>query len=348
MISTRDCFQTRSRRPSAAFAPGSARKASTYMAVLLCIGCGAAERDRLQHEVSSLRYDLVQARQHNEDLKRRMRMTESRDRVLVNLVRGLTADPNAAVASPADPGQAHASLAAIDRDLDQLAETIHQSRENLSALRDERAALQGQLQQALDAIEETRKREQAARDRLVALRDALMRVTTREAGQIELKIIDNRLILQLPETMLFERGTATIKRNGKPALNAVASALMEVADLELEVVGHTALGSADRGGPFDSPWQLSATRAANVAAYLTQRGVDKQRISTVGQADLNPVEPDPASPGQPRNRRVELILHPRAADAPAATETAPATGPDAAVPPATSPVPAAPAPAQPQ
>lgn len=306
-------------------------------ALLLAGGCGAAERDRLQREVSGLRYDLVQARQHNADLKHRMRLTETRDRVLVNLVRGLTADPNAAASSAADPGVAHASLAAIDRDLDDLAETIHQSRTDLSALRHERAALQRQLQQALDAIEQTRAIERAAQERLVALRDALMRFTSADAAAMELTIVDNRLLLKLPDSMLFDRGAAAIKRAGKPALNALASALLEVSDLELQVVGHAALGSADRGG-FESAWQLSAARAAHVAAYLAARGVDARRLSAIAHADLAPIEFEPGSERQRLNRRVELVLRARP---PEAADNPPRSS-DAVPVPATQPTPAAP------
>lgn len=306
--------------------PGASKIAAGGAGLLLLLastGCGAAERDRLRREVNALRYDVAQTRQHNDDLKRRMRLTETRNRVLISLVRGLTAEPAAPPADPAAPGQAKESLAAIDRDLDELAITARQSRQDVEALRGERTRLRAQLQQALDAIEATRAREQAARDRLEALRDALARAGTREGAIPEPRIVDDRIVLPLPDSLLFERGQSTIQRAGRLALDAIASALREVPDLRLEIDGHAAIGAADRSAAYETAWQLSAARAAKVTQYLSVHGVDKARLSSVAYADTRPLDSDPALDHQRVNRRVELVLQPVSA-APPTAATAPA------------------------
>jgi chemotaxis protein MotB len=286
----------------------------TCVAVLLATlglaGCGASERDQLKREIASLQYDVQQTRQHNDDLKHRMRLTEARNRVLISLVKGLSADP----ASGAEqPGAAQESLVAIDRDLDELALTVRQSRDDLHSLKQERQALQQELQLALTNIEQTRAREQAASERLMAMRDAVMRHTTPEAGSLEVRLGDNRVVFHLPESLLFDPGRASIRKAGRPVLDTIASALLEVANLQLQIAGHAALGKADPTGPgatFNTAWQLSAARAVNVTQYLIGRGVEKERLSAIAYGDTRPLDPDPSLEMQAVNRRVEILLIP--------------------------------------
>jgi chemotaxis protein MotB len=294
---------------------------TVLLAILALAGCGASERDQLRREVASLRYDVQQTRQHNDDLKRRMRLTEARNRVLISLVKGLSADPGSGAEQP---GAAQQSLLAIDRDLDELALTVRQSRDDLHSLKQEREALQQELKLALTNIEQTRAREQAESERLMAMRDAVMRHTTREVGSLEVRVADNRVVFHLPESLLFDRGRASIPKAGKAVLDAIASALLEVANLQLQIAGHAALGKADptgAGAAFNTTWQLSAARAVNVTQYLIGRGVEKQRLSAVAYGDTRPLDPDPSLEMQSVNRRVEIVLIPLPEEPPTATPT---------------------------
>jgi chemotaxis protein MotB len=303
------------------------------LAGLALSGCGASERDRLTRELESLRYDVQQTRQHNDDLKRRIRLTEARNRVLTNLVKGLSADSGSVTSGAEQSGAARESLVAIDRDLDELALTVRQSRDDLHSLRQEREALQQELQQALSNIEQTRAREQAVSERLMAMRDALMRVATPETGSLEVRVTDNRLVFHLPESLLFDRGRASIRKAGKPVLDTIASALLEVANLQLQIGGHAALGQADptgAGAGFQTAWQLSAARAVNVTQYLISRGVEKQRLSAVAHADTKPLDPDPAPDMQRVNRRVEIVLIPTPTEPTIVSPSAEAPLPDQA------------------
>jgi len=71
--------------------------------------------------------------------------------------------------------------------------------------------------------------------------------------------------------------------------------------LEIEVDGHT-----DRGGEKATPellQALSQNRANSVRDYLTAKGVDLKRITTIGFGNLKPVSKD-----QSLNRRVEMKI----------------------------------------
>lgn len=289
------------------------RRALTYAALALALGCVlescTSNEDGLRKQVSELRYDLAQARQHNQDLRRRVRLAEARNRVLIDLVKGLTADSSATASGGV--GRAHESLAALDGDIETLSATLRQSRTDFEALRTQRASLQEELHHATRQIEQARAEEAAANQRLAAFREMLLHVRAMiAAGDLKVRIIDNRMLLQLREALLFDRGKAALKRNGRALLDDLAKVLIAVGDREFQIAGHTASGSLDKGS-YESDWHLSAARALNVTRYLVARGVPKARLSAAAHADTRPATAQEASQDAWMNRRIEIVLMPR-------------------------------------
>ena len=70
-----------------------------YLGLGLSLLACASDEDALRAEVKDLRYDVGQAQQRNHDLKRRMQLAEARNRVLIDLVKGLTAEPGSTAAA---------------------------------------------------------------------------------------------------------------------------------------------------------------------------------------------------------------------------------------------------------
>jgi outer membrane protein OmpA-like peptidoglycan-associated protein len=73
----------------------------------------------------------------------------------------------------------------------------------------------------------------------------------------------------------------------------------------LEVAGHT-----DSIGSDAYNDQLSQRRAQAVASYLTSRGVNSQRLMTVGGGERYPVASNDTEAGRAQNRRVEISVMP--------------------------------------
>jgi chemotaxis protein MotB len=284
---------------------------------LLFGGC-VSDEDRLRAQVRELHYDVAQGKQHNQDLKRRMRLVEARNRVLTSLVQGLTAEPAEVVASAGHPpagqkeiGRAQASLQALDRDLEELVSTVHEARHDMHALRAQRKALAGELDRATRAIEQAQAQETAANDRAVAYREMLLRFKAiMAAGNLKVRVVDNRMVLQLPETLLFDRGRAALKKDGRKLLDEVATVLTAVGDREFQIAGHTATGRADAGS-YESNWHLSAARAVLVTTYLIDKGVPKHRLSAAAFADTRPAATGSLLDADRLNRRIEIVLLPR-------------------------------------
>ena len=63
-----------------------------------------------------------------------------------------------------------------------------------------------------------------------------------------------------------------------------------------------------KGGAFPSNWELSTARASGVVRFLISGGVDPERLSAIGYADLRPIASNETAAGRALNRRVEIVL----------------------------------------
>ena len=59
---------------------------------------------------------------------------------------------------------------------------------------------------------------------------------------------------------------------------------------------------------FRDNWMLSSARASRVASFLTERGLDPERVSAVGYGENHPVATNATPEGRARNRRVVIVV----------------------------------------
>jgi outer membrane protein OmpA-like peptidoglycan-associated protein len=109
----------------------------------------------------------------------------------------------------------------------------------------------------------------------------------------------------MPGNIAFATGSSTITPSFYSALDSVASVLVKSPDTTITVSGHT-----DSVGKPDANLQLSKSRADSVARYLVSKGVNSQRIETVGFGDRYPIASNDNEQGRSQNRRVEIKIHP--------------------------------------
>jgi chemotaxis protein MotB len=116
-----------------------------------------------------------------------------------------------------------------------------------------------------------------------------------------------RLVIRLASSDFFDQGRAVLRPKVLPALDALATELKEL-NRSLRVEGHTD-DTRGQGGPFRGNWELSASRAATVAAYLeAAHGVPPAHLSAVGFADTRPLRQEESAEAHELNRRVELVV----------------------------------------
>lgn len=103
-------------------------------------------------------------------------------------------------------------------------------------------------------------------------------------------------------TINFDFDSAKIKDESKPQLDSLAKALQteRLATLRFQVEGHT-----DAQGTATYNDALSARRAASVVTFLTQAGVDSERLRFTGKGFRELLEP--SDPKSATNRRVRIL-----------------------------------------
>ncbi len=116
----------------------------------------------------------------------------------------------------------------------------------------------------------------------------------------------------LDEALLhFANGKADVDAAGSAAIRKVAESLKGYAgEYSLVVTGYT---SSVGGKAFNKA--LSKRRADAVAKVLEEAGIPKDRVTTVGAGPENPVADNKTKEGQARNRRVEIDVKVKDANA---------------------------------
>ena len=178
--------------------------------------------------------------------------------------------------------------------------------------------LTASLEQQKKALEEYAVRTKQLDDlkrRFDVLKTKLQKLT--EYG-LKVETRDNRMLIQLPGDVLFDSGSANLRKDGKDILGQVAEVVRNDAQLsarEFQVAGHTDTKPL-KGGPFLDNWGLSAMRARTVVEFLTHPeadgggGLSPAKWSAAGYADTDPVAPNDTDDNRKKNRRVELVVQP--------------------------------------
>jgi outer membrane protein OmpA-like peptidoglycan-associated protein len=115
------------------------------------------------------------------------------------------------------------------------------------------------------------------------------------------------LIVQLPADVTFAFNQADIRPRFYPALDAFARTLREFPGTDVEVIGHT-----DAIGSEAYNQRLSELRGRAVADYLVAARTEPSRLIVEAMGEAEPVASNATIEGRAANRRVELIVHPRA------------------------------------
>ncbi|MCA9583032.1 MAG: OmpA family protein [Myxococcales bacterium] len=192
--------------------------------------------------------------------------------------------------------------------------TCDQERETLNKLVGGLSADAKQSQTRLEAMQkalaQVQAREAQAQARLETFRSMLKQLKSMiDSGKLRVRIVRNRMVVELPEAVLFDSGKADLKEDGKAVVAELAPILASLSKREFQVGGHTD-NVPIKTRRFPSNWELSATRAVNVAKLLTENGVESTRVSAAGYADSQPVESNDTPEGRAKNRRIEIALLP--------------------------------------
>lgn len=200
----------------------------------------------------------------------------------------------------ADLHQRRAEIATLKAELDQLSTSSDRTRALGSARIAELQRRLTELQAAQTAVEA----------RAALYRDLSRRLGKQiDDGDLAIVVRDGRMVLQLPNDVLFDTGRTELKPAGTKALEAIGEVLKTMPQRHFQIAGHTD-NVPIHTAPFASNWELSSGRALRVVHFLRGRGVSDSMLSAAGYADVDPVASNDTPDGKRKNRRTEITLQP--------------------------------------
>lgn len=125
-------------------------------------------------------------------------------------------------------------------------------------------------------------------------------------SQVMIDLTNKGLVISLADTSFFDLGSTDLKPDGKAALLSIAQSIATVSNA-ISVEGHTDNTPAGKSGV--SNWVIGATRAANVAQYLSTVGkIPAKRFQVVSYAEYRPLFPNDSPEHKALNRRVDIVV----------------------------------------
>jgi len=118
------------------------------------------------------------------------------------------------------------------------------------------------------------------------------------------KIVVTKEKIELKQEVYFDTGKATIKQESFDMLTEVAGVLKDNPDIRKVLIA----GNTDSRGSASLNQKLSEARAAAVREFLVGRGVEPNRMDSVGYGESKPLVPGNNEAAWSKNRRVDITI----------------------------------------
>ena len=250
---------------------------------------------------------LDQLAQSNRELERVQRELEEAQEARVVLEAELQRDLASVQAELEATEQRLAEVEDARRNAQLQAATTENERTRLSQLLSQRGEEAESLRQRLEALAAV---EQEIRERNAIYEDVIGRFRSMiEAEQLSVSIDRGRMVINLPQDILFPSGSATLGNEGRATLSQVGEVLATIDERRFQVEGHTDNVPISTAR-FASNWQLSAARALSVVTLLQEVGVPPENLSGAGYGEYQPAADNEDPAGRELNRRIEIVMLP--------------------------------------
>jgi chemotaxis protein MotB len=201
----------------------------------------------------------------------------------------------------------------IEKADQKLKETRHQldlASEELFDLHVKRQDLQQELKESNLQIEMLRDLEAERKKRNEIYAQFVSRLQQMiDAGELSVTIKNGRIVIELPDNILFDSGRSQLNQAGRKALTQIAGILSQFADRRFQVEGHTD-DKPIKSARFPSNWELSAARALAVVHLLIEAGMEPSNVSAAGFGEFQPKGDNATPEGRQLNRRIEIVMLP--------------------------------------
>lgn len=290
---------------------------------LLCAVLGGSCVTTGTYEAKIAELDALRTQHEQEAAAREHAAAATAAKTISDLDQNLSSARAELIALRAELGTASTDRDALRRHLDDQTALVGELKKRLEKLGqnvDRLVSEKGQLAQGLEdtraRLEELRKQREAAESRLATFKSLVARFQSMiDAGQLKVVVRNGRMLISLPDNVLFDSGSTELKAGGRTALGKVAEVLASIPDRSFLVAGHTD-DVPIHTARFPSNWDLSAARAVEVVNFLVARGMKPQALAAAGYAEHAPLALNDSADHRALNRRIEIVLQPNLAELP--------------------------------
>ncbi|MEE9343254.1 MAG: OmpA family protein [Gammaproteobacteria bacterium] len=137
-----------------------------------------------------------------------------------------------------------------------------------------------------------------------AMEEALAEEQRRNDLEIQ-RLQDDSIRINVSNRVSFDFDSAALKPDFEYTLNKVANVLGDYNRTVVHVIGHTDSTGSDRYNQT-----LSERRAGSVVGYLSNKGINTERLRKEGHGESEPIADNTTESGRRKNRRVEILVKP--------------------------------------
>ena len=180
---------------------------------------------------------------------------------------------------------------------------IERMRKSLGSTQKELSASQAEIATLRKIEAETKRRNEIYAQFVNRLKTMI------DGGQLTVSIDAGRIVINLPNNVLFSSASANLNSAGQQALAQIGDVLKQFSDRRFQIEGHTD-NVPIKSERFPSNWELSTARALSVVHLLTEIGVPSENISAAGFGEFRPRADNETEEGKQLNRRIEIVMLP--------------------------------------
>ncbi len=111
------------------------------------------------------------------------------------------------------------------------------------------------------------------------------------------------IVVEFSSNVLFGFDQSNLSYDARTSLDKLVTVLNTYQETDIEVQGHT-----DSKGSLAYNQKLSEQRAGTVTNYLTDKGIDRNRVTINGFGETLPKYSNDSEDGRAQNRRVEFLI----------------------------------------
>ena len=157
----------------------------------------------------------------------------------------------------------------------------------------------------------TKKAQSQNKEKLVSLSDVsrdMQKLIKQEqlSSMVQVSMSSRGVTMGIASDLAFGVGSADLSPQIMDFLVKLVPT-MKSAKYNIAVEGHTD-NVPMRSAQFPSNWELSAARASAVIRFLTENGVQSDKLQAIGYADTRPIAENSTSAGRAKNRRVDITF----------------------------------------